>query len=228
MITCASANRTNTCTIINMVLCINVSVYIGIATVTGVSGISALSTSRRSYNRFIAMTICGNEIVNIRITTVTSVGGVTLILASRLGHNCRIAVISRGNSLGFKFTTGAYALLLALLGAGGFLGCFPIAEAVSNCRYIVINIRITTVAGIGRITLILTSRLGYNRLIAMIGRRDNLGFIYAASALTLLLALFGAGGFLCGLPITEAVSGSRYVIINVRITASASVGGVAL
>ena len=131
------------------------------------------------------------------------------------------------NRLGFNLSTNTFSLLLAFFCTSRRFGSLPTIKTMTCSRHVVINIRITTSASIGRVTSVGTSRFGYNRFICVSCRKNNLGFNFSTSALTLLLAVGGAGCIFGGFPLTEAVSCGVNILVNIGITASTSVGGVA-
>ena len=174
------------------------------------------------------MTCCIYIVINIRIATSASVGGVTLILTSRIINNSLVIVSCRGKSFCFNLSASAVTLLLALAVAGCFLGGRPLAEAVSCCVNIFVNIGVTTVTSICRVTLFGASRFGYNRFICVSCCEYSLGFNLPALTLTFLLAVGSTSSILSGRPFTKAMTCCIYIVINVRIATSASVGGVTL
>ena len=75
---------------------------------------------------------------------------------------------------------------------------------------VVCLVAVTTDTGISGVTLILASRCGHSRLIAVIGYGDRIGLkSITTGAVSTLFTLCGAGSFLCHKPLTHVVTGSN-------------------
>ena len=172
------------------------------------------------------MSCCRHVVINIRITASTSVGGVASLGAGGRAYNGFICVSGCSYSLAFNFTASALTLLLAIFGTSCLFDSFPLTKTMSCCRHIIVDIGISASAGIGSVTSIGAGRLGYNGFICVSGCNYNLGFNFTTSAFALLLAIFGTICLFDSFPLTKAVTGSGYVVVNISIATIASVGGV--
>ena len=115
----------------------------------------------------------------------------------------------------------------AFLGAGRFVNDCPITKLVTGCIHIGINIAVTTMASVGRITLVHAGRCSYDCFIIVTCCYNLAGFeVVAISTISAFLTLLGAGRFVNDCPIAEAVSlGGTGIADGVRFVAALAFGG---
>ena len=118
----------------------------------------------------------------------------------------------------------AFTLLLAIFGTSRINSYYPITHRVSGCRNKVILVCITASAGISCVTLLFASRCCYYCFVAMFCCRNYfcLGVI-ASRAFSLLFTIFGTSRINSYYPITHRVTKRCLIIINLHVSASASV-----
>jgi len=172
------------------------------------------------------MTFCIDIIINVGISAITSIGCITFIRTSRSGYNSFVVV-----SFCFDFSDFAVITICAdsdfrsFVCASWLFGNGPITETVSCCVDIVVNIGISTRAGIGCITFFRTGRSCYNGFIIMSFCFDFSGFaVIAICADSDFFALVCASRFFGNSPITETVSCCVDIVVNIGISARAGIG----
>ena len=174
-----------------------------------------------------------NLISNVSIATVTSVGGVTFCGAGRIGYNCIVIVTVSGNDFlcykSFAANRAVQAFCQTSFGAGGFNCLVSNLGVTERCNF-VSNVRVAAEAGVGGVTTLKASGLGYFCfVIVAVCRNDFLcynSFAANGAMRTFCQTGFGAGGFNCfvsNLGVTERCN----FVCNVSVAAEASVGGVA-
>ena len=101
---------------------------------------------------------------------------------------------------------------------------------MAGCIDVIANLNVAASTGISRVTLLGTSRIGYNGCVIVTFRRNLLRFgMITVLAILSLLALFGASRCLCLDPFAKLVAGCIDVIALVAmITARASIRSVPL
>ena len=175
----------------------NVRINVRITTVcTCVSCITLSVKCRSSYNYIVAVTKSVNMICNVAVTTVTGVGCVTCSLTGRSGYNCVVRVTcSRNYYLSYLIVTSCTVRAFGKTEFGtGRINCSIGNHIVAECINLICNVAITTLCtSVGCVTCILTSRIGYNRIIGVTKSRSKLCATYCTSLCSSTSSLCACG-----------------------------------
>ena len=151
---------------------------------TSMGSIALLDAGRFRNHRSMRVTQRINIAINITIAAGTSVGGVALLGTSRLSHDCNIVMTGGPNHLGFKVVaTDTIMALFTFYSASRCLSSIPFTILVAQCVHIGIHIGIATMAGMGGITLLGTSRFAnYCRM--CVRKRNYISVVFSTTIYT--------------------------------------------
>ena len=165
---------------------------------------------------------------NVGIATDASIGSIAIFCTGGLGHNSVVRMVEHCDLTGLGITTTrAVSLLLALFRAGGSLDLSPFAKVMAQCIHLIGNIAVAAGTSVSGITALGAGGLGHNSLILVGNHSDVTALdLIAAGAVSLLLALYGAGGSLHLDPFAKVMAQCIHLIGNIAVAADTSVSGI--
>ena len=208
-----------------MTLSVYVIIYVAVATIAGVCGITLILTSRSGYNLVVGVTCCLDYCVRCVVTNRTEL--VSLVSCLSTGGSLALNLSeSVSESLDYiaalslaTVVSASINCCLTCYGTGCINLCLGLLHVVADCVYVIIYVAITTITGVSCITVLLTSRSGHLFGVGVVYYFCLKGLSAHLSA-TILAVYYGIIGALCG-------TGCSYNVLCNCIARNVCVGGLA-